>query len=110
MDSGNDAQVRAIAEQLFSTWTQEQEKKLKEKGRWLGSNIAGWVSVAVVVFGTIVAGSSAYNLAHEANTRSLRNEGTIATIKADMSDRLARIETKLDLIIDERNQEGSSGR
>ena len=98
--------VRKIAEQLFEVWKSEQEREAKENRRWFGKNISGWLSIAVVVVGTIIAGSSAYNLAFEANNRSLKNEAAIAQIKADTGDRLARIETKLDLIIGERPEAG----
>jgi hypothetical protein len=101
-NSGQDAAVRKVAEQLFAVWKEEQAREIKENRRWLGNNVAGWVSVAVVVIGTIIAGSSTYSMALEANDRSLRNEIAIAAIKADTSDRLARIETKLDLVIEER--------
>lgn len=97
--SGNDAQVRIIAEQLFEVWKTEQARIAKERGRWFGSNIAGWVSVTVMVIGTIVAGAGTYDLALDASERSIKNESAIAAIKADTGDRLARIETKLDLII-----------
>ena len=99
---GNEAAVRKVATQLFAIWAEEQEREAKERRRFFGSNIAGWVSVTVVVVGTIIAGASTYNLALEANARSLRNETSIATMKADTSDRLARIETKIDLMIEER--------
>ena len=99
---GNDTQARIIARQLFDVWKAEQEAEAKAKQRWLGNNLAGWVSVCVVVVGTIYAGSKAYDLASQADARSIRNEAAIAVIKADTSDRLARIETKLDLVIDER--------
>jgi hypothetical protein len=103
-NSGQDAAVRKVAEQLFTVWTEEQARQKKESHRWFGNNIAGWVSVVVVVVGTIIAGSTTYRLAFDANERSLRNETQIAAIKADTSDRLARIETKIDLMIGERKQ------
>lgn len=104
--AGNAEAVRAIAEQLFEVWKAEQAREAKERGRWFGSNIAGWVSVTVVVLGTIVAGVGTYNLALDASARSIKNETAIAAIKADTSDRLARIETKIDLMIDERGENG----
>lgn len=100
--AGNESQVRLVAEQLFEVWKTEQAREAKERGRWFGSNIAGWVSVTVVVFGTVVAGVGTYNLALDASARSIKNEAAIAQIKADTSDRLARIETKIDLMIGER--------
>lgn len=100
--TGNDAQVRIVAEQLFQVWKTKQAQDSKDTRRWFGNNISGWVSVAVVVLGTLYAGSQTFELAQSANARSLRNEAAIAVIKADTADRLARIETKLDLIIGER--------
>lgn len=104
MNDGNEAQSRVIAKQLFDVWSTEQAEIAKENRRWFGNNISGWVSATVVVLGTLIAGVTTLNKAVEANERSLRNEASIAVIKADMSDRLARIETKLDLIISERAQ------
>lgn len=104
--AGDAAMVRTIAEQLFSVWKQEQleeqRKAEKESRRWLSSNVGGWLTALVVVLGGITTGVSTYTLARDANMRSIANESKIAEIKADANDRLARIETKIDLIMEER--------
>ena len=103
MNDGNEAQSRVIAKQLFDVWSTKQAEINKENRRWFGNNLPGWISAVFVILGTLVAGVTTLNKAIEANDRSLKNEASIAAIKADTSDRLARIETKLDLIIEERS-------
>lgn len=99
---GNEAQNRIIARQLFDAWAAEQDAKTKAERRWFGSNVAGWVSIMVVLVTGIIAFVSTYNLAISADARSQRNETAINLMKTETGDRLARIETKLDLIIGER--------
>lgn len=101
---GDGAQTRIIAEQLFATWKAQQELEAKATRRWLGGNVAGWLASLSVIVGAIVAGASTYDLASDANARSVRNENTIATMKADNGDRLARIETKIDLMMEDRKK------
>ena len=103
-DSGNDAQVRAIAEQLFATWKVDQERELKHTRRWFGGNLAGWLGAGALAVSAIAASAKMHDLADDANARSISNEQSIATIRADASDRLARIETKIDLMMEERRQ------
>jgi|GEM_PF-6661875 hypothetical protein len=102
-DSDNNASqsetVRIIAEQLFETWERKQAREAKEARRWFGGNIGSFIGALAIVVSAIVAGARTHNLASDAHERSLRNETAIATLKADNSDRLARIETKIDLIM-----------
>ena len=98
--------VRIIAEQLFATWKAEQEREAKARHRFFGTNIANWLMTAGAAVSVLYGASTVYNMAYEGNARSIRNEAAIAAIKADTGDRLARIETKLDLIIGERPEAG----
>lgn len=91
--------VRLIADQLFETWERKKEREAKETRRWFGSNVGGFIGAILIVVSAIVAGARTHNLAAEAHERSLRNETAITTMRADNSDRLARIETKIDLIM-----------
>ncbi len=100
--SGNEAQVRAIAEQLFETWKADQDRAAKENRRWFGGNIAGWLGALAVLVSAIAVGAKTHDLANDANARSIANERSIASMKADTSDRLARIETKIDLLMETR--------
>lgn len=100
--TGNTEMVRVIAEQLFATWKSEQEREARDHRRWFGGNVGGWVAVLVAVVTAIVAGGDVYNLAGDANARSLANERAIVQMRVSNSDRLARIETKLDRILEER--------
>jgi hypothetical protein len=97
--------VRIVAEQLFTVWKAEQEREAKANRRFIGSNLSGWLAAFVIFVGGITAGVSTYNLAQEANARSVRNETAITVLKADNGDRLARIETKIDMMMGE---EGSA--
>ena len=101
-DTGNDAQVRAVAEQLFATWQAKQEQAAKETKRWFGGNLGSWLAAVALTVSAIAAGAKTHDLADDANTRSISNERSIAAMKADTSDRLARIETKIDLMMEER--------
>lgn len=91
--------VRIIAEQLFETWKRQQERERKETRRWFAGNIWGFIGALAIVVSAIIAGARTHNLASEGHERSLRNETAIAAMKADNSDRLARIETKIDVIM-----------
>lgn len=101
---GSAAQTRLIAEQLFATWKAEQEIEAKATRRWLGGNVAGWIAAMIAVVGAIAAGANTYDLAADANARAIQNENTITAMKADNGDRLARIETKIDLMMEERKK------
>lgn len=101
---GNDSQVRIIAEQLFEIWKAEQEREARENRKWWQSNASGWISGIIAVGAIIFGGADLYNLASDANARSLTNENAIASLKADNGDRLARIETKIDLMMEERKR------
>lgn len=102
--TGNTEMVRIIAEQLFETWKSEQAREAKETRRWFSGNLGNWLGAAVVVGTFIVTASNTYNIASSANARSIRNENAITAMKADNGDRLARIETKIDLMMEERKK------
>lgn len=103
-DDGNDAQVRAIAKQLFSIWETEQADKAKQARRWWQSNASGWVTIGVVVVGLIVTANNINNIATDANARSLKNEAAINNMRAENADRLARIETKVDRLLEDQGK------
>ena len=100
--TGNTEMVRVIAEQLFATWESKQQREARETRRWFGGNVGGWVAVLVVVVTGIATGSDLYKLANDAHARSVKNEAAIVRMRVSNSDRLARIETKLDRILEER--------
>ena len=95
--------VRQVAEQLFDTWKAQQEREAKREAederRWLSGNVAGWLGAIVTIVAGIVGGANLFDLANDANARSLRNENAITTMRVDNSDRLARIETKIDQLV-----------
>jgi hypothetical protein len=99
--AGNAAQTRIIAEQLFEVWKAEQAREAKDNRRFLGSSIPGWVATLVVIGTAIGTAFSTYDLAADANERSIKNENAIVQMRVSNSDRLARIETKLDRILEE---------
>lgn len=101
---GNSEQVRIVAEQLFEVWRREQERQAREGRRWWQSNASGWVAIIVVAATAIATGNDLYNLASDANARSIKNENAIVQMRVSNSDRLARIETKVDRILEERSK------
>lgn len=101
---GNSEMVRVIAEQLFQVWAAEQAREAKETRKWYQSNAAGWLAGLAIIVGAIITGNNTYNLADTANARSLRNESALTAMKANSGDRLARIETKIDLMMEERKR------
>lgn len=100
----NEVQVAAIIERCIVAVDEKRRLEAKETRRWFGGNVSGWVAVLVLVVGAIVAGNNTHNLASNANARSIRNENAITALKADNGDRLARIETKIDLMMEERKK------
>lgn len=99
---GNDAQIRAISEQLFATWKAEQEREAKESRKWWQSNASGWAGLLVIAVGAIITASNINNRATAADTRSLQNETAINEMRAAYADRLARIETKVDRLLEDK--------
>lgn len=100
-DDGNDTQVRLVAKQLFSIWETEQQEKARQARRWWQSNAGGWVAIVVVAAGIITAASNINTIAVDANARSLKNEAAINDMRAENADRLARMETKIDRLLEE---------
>lgn len=101
---GNQSQVRTIAEQLFEVWKAEQDREAKEARRWWQSNATSWFGAMVVVCGFIAGAVNVRSMAQDARDLSTKNEAAIAAMKADNGDRLARIETKIDLMMEERKK------
>lgn len=99
---GNAEQVRAVAEQLFDIWKAEQARDQKDRHRWFGGNIAGWAAMLGMAATVIATFVDVRAIAVSASSRSIQNENAITAMKADNGDRLARIETKIDLMMEER--------
>jgi len=100
----NAEMVRIVADQLFDVWVERHARESRENRRWWQSNVGGWLAAAITVVGVIVAGANIHNLASAANARSINNESAISEMRATNGDRLARIETKIDLMMEERKQ------
>lgn len=99
---GNEEQVRRVAEQLFEVWTAEQARQAQESRRWWQSNAAGWVGMLVLAVGAIATASNINNLASDANARSIKNERAIDDMRVTNADRLARMETKIDRLLEDK--------
>jgi len=96
-DPGNAAQVRIVAYQLFEAWKAEQGKQRASWPAWMALSL----SIVGIVFG---AGSLRSDVA-TANTRIEKLEQRADSQDRGASlanDRLARIETKLDLALEKR--------
>lgn len=98
---GNEAQTRAIAEQLFAVWEQKQsDGATKQRASW-----PAWLGLALAIFtlvfsaGTLRADVSTHN---ERITKAEHRLDQVERGNEVVTDRLARIETKLDLILEKK--------
>lgn len=103
-DTGNAAQVRAVADQLFAAWEAKQEQKGERQRAswpaWLGL-LLGAISI---VFAAGALRSDVAAAAVKIEKLEQRADGQDAAAK-QVTDRLARIETKLDLALERRKGE-----
>ena len=96
-DDGNAAQVRIVAHQLFEVWKAEQGK---QRASW-----PAWVGCALGVFGVIFSAGilQANQTTAAADIKRLEARADAQDKNANQSnDRLARMETKLDLLLEKR--------
>ena len=104
-DPGNAAQVRVVAEQLFEIWKSEQAKEgVKQRASW-----PAWLGVVLAVGGIVFSAGGRSSDMAAANTRIEKLEHRADGLereKAQILDRLARIETKLDVVLEQRKAGG----
>lgn len=98
---GNEAQTRVIAEQLFDVWKAEQASTVgKQRASW-----PAWLGVALsaiaIVFSAGSLRSDVATAAIRIDKLEQRADGQDKATAA-ITDRLARIETKLDLVLESR--------
>ncbi|MDF2386584.1 hypothetical protein JMG10_34295 [Nostoc ellipsosporum NOK] len=100
---GNDAQVRVIAEQLFEIWKAEQATQSgKQRASW-----PAWLGVALASVGIVFSAGSLRSDVASAAVRLDKVEQRVDgqdKATAQGADRLARIETKVDLLLE--NEKG----
>lgn len=100
-DPGNAAQTRVIAEQLFAVWKSEQgDQETKQRASW-----PAWLGVALAIVGIVFSAGSLRSDVATATTRIEKVEERLDNQDkaiALITDRLARIETKLDLVLEQR--------
>lgn len=101
---GNEAQTRVIAEQLFEVWRTEQASQGdKQRASW-----PAWFGVMLGAIGIVFSAGSLRSDVATAATRieklEQRADGQDKAT-AQITDRLARIETKLDLVLERRKSE-----
>lgn len=96
---GNEAQNRAVARQLFSAWENEQERKIGKWGTALPAWIACVLSIGVLIWNAaVISGEVAENTRRiEQIERERRQEAGDNRL---MIERMARIEAKVDLILE----------
>jgi hypothetical protein len=98
-EDGNQALVRVIADQMFDIWEARQGKRRASWPAWLG--------VGLSIVGIVFAAGSLRSDVASANTRidKLEQRADLQDRTAgQVNDRLARIETKLDLALEERKR------
>lgn len=96
-EDGNSAQVHIIANQMFDVWEARQGKKRASWPAWLGLGLS--------LIGIVFAAGSLRSDVATATTRidKLEQRADAADRTAtSVNDRLARIETKLDLALEKR--------
>lgn len=94
-DPGNAATVRLIAGQLFEEWETRQGKQRASWPAWIGLG----VSLAAMIFAAGVLRSDVA----AASDRSIKNERRIEALERDRA-ALARIEAKVDVLMEERKR------
>lgn len=98
---GDAAQVRLIAEQLFDTWKAAHENDaVKQRASW-----PAWLGLALAIFTLIFSAGTLSADVSTHNERITKVEQRVDLMEGDnkaVSDRLARIETKLDIVIEKR--------
>jgi hypothetical protein len=104
--AGNETQVRAVAEQLFSTWAAKQELENKRRNLIYGS-LPAWIACILSVIAVLWQAAITTQRVNE-NTRRVE-QLEILQREQDRSDKatiqqLARIEAKVDLVIGERSR------
>lgn len=105
---GNDTQVRAIADSLFTAWQANQDAENKRRNLIYGS-IPAWVACALSVTAVLWQAAITTQRVNE-NTRRIAqlelNDQEQSREDKATTQQLARIEAKMDLIINERNGGG----
>lgn len=96
-DVGNAEMVRAVADQLYDAWEARQGKKHASWPAWLGVGL----SVAALIFGAGVLRSDVATATNRIEKLEVRADGQ-DRMTGSTNDRLARIETKLDLALEKR--------
>ena len=101
MPDGNEAQARIIARQLFDIWKAENGE---QRSRWYASAPA-WMALFISVAGAIWMGGVQAQVV-DSNSRRIdaleKNEREDASGQQQMLQRMASMEAKIDLLIEER--------
>lgn len=105
--NGNEAQVRAIANSLFESWQAHQEAETKRKNLIYGA-IPAWVACVLSVTAVLWQAAITTQRVNETMRRVEqleRNDQERSREDKATTQQLARIEAKMDLIIDEKGDE-----
>ena len=103
--NGNDTQVRAIADTLFDSWTMRQETEQKRRSLIYGS-IPAWVACALSITAVLWQAAITTQRVNETTRRVEqleRSEQERSREDKATNQQLARIEAKMDLIINEKS-------
>lgn len=106
MPDGNNTQIRAVADQLFDSWQAHQEAESKRKTLIYGA-IPAWVACALSITAVLWQAAITTQRVNE-NTRRVeqleRSDQERSREDKATTQQLARIEAKMDLIIDEKGR------
>jgi hypothetical protein len=104
--NGNDTQIRAIADSLFESWEARQEIDQKRRSLIYGS-IPAWVACALSITAVLWQAAITTQRVNE-NTRRVeqleRSDQERSREDKATTQQLARIEAKMDLIINEQDE------
>ncbi len=102
---GNEEQNKRAAEHMFDVWEARRQREAKDKPEginWKGS-APGWIALALSLATVVYNGGV---LTQRVN----QNEGRIQKFEqAGLDSAIARLESKVDILIEDRSRELNSG-
>jgi hypothetical protein len=101
MLDGNETQARTVAKQLFSVWAKEQEGRTIRKYGSLPAWVACALSLSAVIWNAAVISGDVAENARRIDRLEV-DQRQQARDNSQVIERMARIEAKLDLILEER--------
>jgi len=100
---GNAAATRKVADQLFDAWSEKRDRDEGNKRRALAGSAPAWGGLLLAVLG-IIWGAAVLSRDVNDHTRRIveieNEQRTQATDNRQVIERMARIEAKLDIVLE----------